>query len=295
MTSKAAKRAVVLGYDAAAHSEAALEWAVRYATTHGRRLLVVHAAGLPTVYETFTGPEENRKELRILGRRVLDHALERVLALAPELPMETHLALGNAADVLLDAAEGADLLVVGSRGRGAVASLVLGSVSVDVSAHAPCPVAVVRPENDRARFGPFLGHIVVGVDGSGASIDALDFAFALASAELKPLAVVHSWGAAGVYKDLMSAQVRLETAEEHELQVAESIAGYAEKYPDVLVTQHQEEEDPGRTLVAASEDADTLVVGSRGRSDAASVVFGSVSRFLVEHARCPVIVVRRHL
>ena len=203
------------------------------------------------------------------------------------------MALGNAHDVLLDSAVGAHLLVVGSRGRGSVASLLLGSVSVDVSAHAPCPVVVVRPENDRARFGPFVGRIVVGVDGSDASMAALDFAFELASTEFKPLAIVHAWGAAGVYRDLMSYEVRLETAEEHELQVAESIAGYAEKYPDVLVTQHQDEEDPSRTLVAASEDADTVVVGSRGRGDAKAVVFGSVSRFVVEHAHCPVIVVRR--
>ena len=283
----------MIGYDATSHSDAALDWAVRYATTHRRPLLITHAAGVPTVYETFTGPDENRKELRILGRRVCDQALTRVKEQAPDLPVQTHMALGNAHDVLLDSGEGAHLVVVGSRGRGSVGSFLLGSVSVDVSAHAPCPVVVVRPQTDRARFGPYLGHIVVGVDGSEASMGALDFAFELASTECKPLAIVHSWGAAGVYKDLMSYEVRLETAEEHELQVAESIAGYGEKYPDVVVTQHQEEEDPARTLVTASEDADTVVVGSRGRRDAASVVFGSVSRFVVEHAHCPVIVVRR--
>jgi nucleotide-binding universal stress UspA family protein len=294
MTTRTAKGAVVVGYDATSHSDAALDWAVRYATTHRRPLLLVFAAGLPTVYDTFTGPDANRKELRIVGRRVVDKGFERARELAPDLPVDTHLALGNAHDVLLDSAEGAHLLVVGSRGRGSVGSLLLGSVSVDVSAHAPCPVVVVHQEEDRARFGPYLGHVVVGVDGSDASIGALDFAFELAATELKPLAIVHSWGAAGVYRDLMSYEVRLETAEEHELQVAESVAGYAEKYPDVLVTQHQEEEDPARTLVGASEDADVLVIGSRGRGDARSVVFGSVSRFVVEHAHCPVIVVRRH-
>jgi nucleotide-binding universal stress UspA family protein len=293
MTTNAAHGAVVAGYDATAHSDAALDWAVRYATDHGRSLLVVHAAGTPTVYESINGAGENRKELRIAGRRVTDRALVRVKERAPHLDVEVHMALGNAHDVLLDSVEGAHLMVVGSRGRGSVASLLLGSVSVGVSTHAPCPVVVVRPENDRARFGPFVGRIVVGVDGSEASMAALDFAYELASTEFKPLAIVHAWGAAGVYRDLMSYEVRLETAEEHELMVAESIAGYAEKYPDVLVTQHQDEEDPSRTLVTASEDADTVVVGSRGRRDAKAVVFGSVSRFVVEHAHCPVIVVRR--
>lgn len=293
MTTTAAKGAVVVGYDATPHSDAALDWAVRYATQHKRSLLVVNAPGVPTVYDTFRGAEENRRELRIAGRRTTDRALVRVKERAPDLEVSAHVALGSARDVLLDSAGDAHLLVVGSRGRGSLASLLLGSVSVGVSAHATCPVVVVRPETDRARFGPFVGRIAVGVDGSEASIGALDFAFELASTELKPLAIVHSWGVAGVYADLMSHELRLETAEEHELQVAESIAGYAEKYPDVVVTQHQDESDPARTLVTASEDADTLVLGSRGRGDAASVVFGSVSRFVVEHAHCPVIVVHR--
>ncbi|MGZ5417255.1 MAG: universal stress protein [Nocardioides sp.] len=293
MTTSAAKGAVVVGYDATQHSDAALDWAVRYATDHGRALLIVHAAGVPVVYDTFSGTNETRKAMRVAGRQTTDRALLRVKGRAPSLPAQVHMALGTSHDVLLDSAHGAHLLVVGSRGRGSIASLLLGSVSVDVSSHAACPVVVVHPEKDRARFGPFVGRIVVGVDGSEASLAALDFAYELASTEFKPLAIVHSWGAAGVYKDLMSYETRLETAEEHELQVAESIAGYAEKYPDVLTTQHQDEEDPSRTLVTASDDADTIVVGSRGRGDAKAVIFGSVSRFVVEHAHCPVIVVRR--
>ncbi len=272
MTTNVARGRVVVGYEGAPHSEAALEWAVRYAAIHERPLLVVHTA----------------------DRRSIDDALERVHASAPTLDIALEMSTGSAHDVLLDASIGANLLVIGSRRRGTLASLVLGSVSVGVSSHAPCPVAVVRPEIDRARFGPFVGRVVVGVDGSEASIGALDFAFDYASTEAKPLAIVHAWGASGVYRDLMTYELRLETAEEHELQVAESIAGYAEKYPDVLITQHQDEEDPSRALVTASEDADTLVVGSRGRGDARAVIFGSVSRFVVEHAHCPVIVVRRH-
>jgi nucleotide-binding universal stress UspA family protein len=292
MTTDAAKGAVVVGYDATNHSDAALDWAVQYARTHGRPVLVVNAAGTPVVYDTFGGVAENRKELRILGRRVTDRALVRARETAPEIDVTAHVALGNAEEVLLDSVEGAHLLVVGSRGRGSVASLLLGSVSVGVSAHAPCPVVVVRTGSERARSGPFAGRIVVGVDGSEASIGALDLAFELASTEFKPLAVVHAWGDTGVYRDMTSYEIRAETAEEHSLQVAESLAGYAEKYPDVLVTQHQAEEDPARTLVAASLDADTVVVGSRGRGDAVAVVFGSVSRHVVRNAHCPVIVVR---
>ena len=293
MTRNAAKGAVVLGYDGTLRSDAALDWAARYAMTHGRPLLLTYAAGAPTAYDSFSGVHENRDDLTAAGEQILEAAVLRAHDLAPGLTVETHAGFGSPHQVLLESAEGAHLLVVGSRGRGSIASMLLGSVSVDMSAHAPCPVVVVRPEKDRARFGPYLHHIVVGVDGTHASRGALDIAFELASGERKPLAVVHAWGAAGVYKDLMSYEARLDVAEEHELSVAEAIAGYAERYPDVHVTQHQEEEDPARALVEASEDADLLVLGSRGRGDAASVFFGSVSRFVVEHASCPVLVVRR--
>lgn len=293
MTRNAAKGAVVLGHDGTPRSDAALDWAARHAMTHGRPLRVVHAAGVPTAYDSFSGIQENREDLRMLGQQIVDAAVGRAHDLAPGLTVWSEVVVGNPHQVLLDAAEGAHLLVVGSRGRGSLASLLLGSVSVDVSAHAPCPVVVVRPEKDRARFGPYLHHLVVGVDGTQASRGALDVAFAMASSERKPLAVVHAWGAAGVYRDLLGHQARLDVAEEHELAVAESVAGYAERYPDVHVTQHQEEEDPARALVMASEDADLIVLGSRGRGDAASVVLGSVSRYVVEHAQCPVMVVRR--
>lgn len=270
MTTDPGKGAVVVGYEGAGHSEAALEWATRYAVAHHRPLLLVHTA----------------------ARWSIDETVSKVKEQAPTVDVRVQMSTGHARDVLRTASREAHLLVLGSRRRGALVSLLLGSVSVSVSAHASCPVAVVRPETDRARFGPFVGHVVVGVDGSEASRGALDFGFELASTEFKPLAIVHAWGASGVYRDLMTHELRLDTSEEHELQVAESIAGYAEKYPDVLVSQHQDEEDPARALVAASEDADTLVVGSRGRNDAASVIFGSVSRYVVEHAHCPVIVVR---
>ena len=242
---------MVLGYDATPHSDTALAWAVDYASNHRRPLLIVHAAGVPTVYASFAGPVENRKELRIAGRRTTDLALVQARRLAPDLDVRVHLSLGNPHDVLLDSLTGAHLLVLGTRGRGSVASLMLGSVSVGVSAHAPCPVAVVRTAERR-----------------------------------DPRSVYAD-------RDLTSYQVLLETSDEHERIVAESLAGFSEKYPDVTVTVHQDEGEPGRTLVQASRDADLVVVGSRGRGDAAATLFGSVSRHVVEHAHCPVFVVRR--
>ena len=99
---------------------------------------------MPTVYDSFAGPVENRQQLRIAGRRITDRAYGMAHRLAPDLDVRVHLALGGTHSVLLDSLNGAHLLVVGSRSRGTLARLLLGSVSVAVSAHASCPVVVVR-------------------------------------------------------------------------------------------------------------------------------------------------------
>jgi nucleotide-binding universal stress UspA family protein len=293
MTSSAANGAVVVAVDATTHSDAALEWAVRHATAHRRPLLIVHAAGVPTVYASMTGPVENRSELRILGRRTTDRALGLVRRQSPDLEVRVRMTLGTARDVVLASLEGAHLLVVGSRGRGSIASVVLGSVSVGLSAHAPCPVVVVRPVMARREGTPYSDRIVVGVDGTESSTEALGFAFDLASTQGRGLTVLHACPAGGVQGGLASHDTRAVLVEEHRLEVAEALAGYAEKFPDVDVIERHEDAEPGYALVLASEDAETVVVGSRGRNDAAAVLFGSVSRHVVEHARCPVAVVRR--
>jgi nucleotide-binding universal stress UspA family protein len=278
MTTSVANGAVVVAVDATTHSDAALEWAVRYAAAQNRPLLIVHAAGVPTVYESFPDPVENRHELRILGRRTTDRALGLARQQSPGLEVRVRMSLGAPRDVVMASLDGAHLLVVGSRSRGTIASAVLGSVSVGLSAHAPCPVVVVRPVMARRAGTSYSGRVVVGFDGTETSRDALAMGFELASMQGRGLTVLHAWAAGGVQR---------------ELDVAEALADYVEKYPDVEVVVRHVDEPAARELVRASEDAEMVVVGSRSRGDVASVLFGSVSRHVVEHARCPVVVVRR--
>lgn len=292
MTASAATGAVVVGIDATPRTDAPLAWAAHYAAAHRRPLLLVHACGVPSVHEAFTGTHDNRKEMRIAGRRTLDQGVTRAHALEPDLEVRAHLGIGSPHDVLLDSVEGAHLLVVGSRGRGALACLVLGSTSVGMAAEAPCPVLVVRPTTARADHSPYSGKVVVGVDGTDLSLAAVDHAFELASTERRDLVVLHAWGA-GEGHDPASYDEQEAPNEEHRLRVAESLAGFGEKYPDVKVTEYQTHGEPGREIVRVSESAHAVVVGSRGRRDGAAVLFGSVSRYVVEHAACPILVVRR--
>lgn len=287
-----AQGAVVVGADATEHTDVAVEWAAQYAAAHRRPLLVVHACGVPTVYQNLTGTGDNRRELRLTGRRTLDRAVALARAREPGLEVRDHLGIGAPEDVLMDSVDGAHLLVLGSRGRGRLTARLLGSVSVGMAAHAPCPVVVVRPEAARDDFSPYAGAWVVGVDGTELSMAALEFAFGLASGEDRPLVVLHAFGTAEE-RDLIAPDLQRLAAEEHHLMLAETLAGFGEKYPDVAVTEYHTHGEPGHELVRVSESAHGVVVGSHGRGDAASLVLGSVSRQVVEQSKCPVVVVRR--
>ena len=287
MTSTMKQGSVVVGVDDSPGGAAALSWAVRYAALRRRPLLIVNGAGDPRDSAELLGPEEARTLLRAAARLVADEALGVARGLAPDLDVEVSTPVCDARDALIDCSATASLTVVGTRGRGPVRSLLMGSVSTAVVAHASSPVAVVREvEPDQAR-----GHVVVGVDAGPSSTELLEYAFELASTESRDLDVVHSWSTHDTFVDWTSYEQRLERMDEHERAFSESMAGYQEKYPDVSVVRHLPEAGPAQTLVALSRTAATVVVGSRGRTGARAV-FGSVSREVVEHAHCTVIVVQ---
>ena len=228
MTTTQAMGSVAIGYDSTPHSDVALAWAVQHAAALGRPLLLVHACGIPRGYGGHADATlaVTRHELRIAGRRVLNQGLALARKLDPTVELREHLAIGLPRDVLDEVtASGAHLLVVGTRGHGRVSSYLLGSVSEGVSVGATCPVVVVREHEVPDEHSPYAGRIVVGIDGTDVSHAALDAAFALASLEHRPLAVLHAWDDAARWRDQTSYEMYRETSTEHELHVAESLAG----------------------------------------------------------------------
>jgi nucleotide-binding universal stress UspA family protein len=277
---------VVVGVDGSAGSDVALAWAVNYASSRRKPLLVVNGAGDPIQSVEAFGPDA-LPLLRAAARQVTDAAMDVVRREAPELDVEVAMPLQDPREALMDYSARASMLVVGTRGFGPVRALLLGSVSTAVAAHASCPVAVVRPaEGDDKPQAP----VVVGTDGGAASTAALDFAFEWAASERKPLRVVHSWSAFDAFVDPASYAQRQHLVEEHERALGESLAGYGEKYPDVSVSRALLDGDAAQVLVDMSADAALVVVGSRGRTGVRAI-FGSVSREVVERAHCTVVVV----
>jgi nucleotide-binding universal stress UspA family protein len=279
---------VMVGVDGSSGSDAAVVWAAAYAAAHRRPLAIVHGTGAPVVTDFGFDLDDAGEGLRAAGLRVTERARDLAVATSPAVDVVVHVEVREPRSVLIEQASEAHLLVLGSRGHGVVLSLLLGSVSVALAALAACPVIVVRPSGTGASQ-----PVVVGVDGTDDSSDALTFAFELAAEQHRPLHVVHAAGQswllpapafAGPSAELISA--------DWQLLLAESVAGFGEKFPDVVFTSQVVSGSAAGSLVAASEHASTVVVGARGRSALTKRLLGSVSRSVVEHARCTVAVVR---
>ena len=289
---------IVVGYDGSVTSRAALEWGIAEARARHTSLRIVHVLASPAVAVTGYGiyePLDSELVLKV-GEQTLASAVERVQEIAPDLEVDTRLIPGPPAQGLLDHLDGAELVVVGRRGHGTFGELLLGSTSLALATHAPCPVIVLREGVGRPIEAVEAGRVVVGVDGSELSSEALAFAFEEASLRRAGLTALHAWdapffdvpghGGPGVpdaMREFQDEELRL---------LSESLAGWREKYPDVDVRQTLVHEEPVKALVEASPGAALLVVGSRGRGGLRSMLLGSVSHALVHHARCPVAVVR---
>lgn len=284
-------RPVVAGVDGSAAGLWAARWAAREAVRRRATLRLVHVMREPdSTYVIDPDLEERyRGWVRDAARERLAAARVPALDAAPDVQITDDLTAGSPARVLVEMSAGAQLMVLGGHGTGAVIDLVLGSVALSVAAHAACPVVVLRGTETGA-VDP--APVVVGVDGSPVSEAALAFAFETASIRDVPLVAVHTWW--GLLTDPAAAPfVDLEAADAAETEVlAERLAGWSAKFPDVAVRRVVEPDQAGRALVQWSQNAQLVVVGSRGRGAAAGLMLGSVSQTLLHHAGCPVAVVR---
>jgi nucleotide-binding universal stress UspA family protein len=224
------------------------------------------------------------------GRRLLDSAVKTVEEAGAEVEVSTDMVSGPAVPVLADLSSSAQMIVVGCRGHGALARGLLGSISTGLAHHAHCPVAIIHDE-DPLMPHPSKAPVVVGVDGSPASENAVAIAFEQASFRGVDLLAVHAWSDTGVFEFPGADWSTLQAAGEQTL--SERLAGWQERYPDVLVRRVVVADKPAHQLLEQAESAQLLVVGSHGRGGIAGMLLGSVSTSVLHGARMPVIVARR--
>ncbi|HCB06691.1 MAG TPA: hypothetical protein DEQ43_21025 [Nocardioides bacterium] len=282
---------IVVGVDGSEHADRAVDWAAEQAALEHRTLALVHGADQLVLRDTAwldvqgIDHRELAKALRQAADAVVASARGRALSVAAELDVVTDVVDADPRVALSDLSSRAHLVVLGSRGRGPVASAVLGSVSASVTRHAQCPVVVCRPPRERSAAPD---RVVVGADGTTASRPVLEFAFQQASLRAAPLTVMHCFYDVAVATDGVrvipagSAEA-VEELPDLRLLLAESVAGLAEKYPDVEVTQQLARGLVDQCLSDHAPDAALVVVG---RTDA-----HGWSRFL--HASCALAVLER--
>ena len=281
---------ILVGYDGSADAVIALNWALDEAGRSGRPVRLAYVFEWLTV-TGWIGPgvapgvwpdEAARQQVDELVRKAAADAT----ADRPGLTVHGEVFDGPPALVLQERSVDAGMLVLGSRGHGGFGGLLAGSTAVSVTAHAHCPVVVVR-DGQAATSGP----VVVGSDGSESALRALGFAVERAAQRDVPLRVLRAWEPPGdrwVPPDFDPEQV---AASERAAAEAE-LAPWRESFPDVPVEIEAVPGSASALLVEASRSAQLVVVGSRGRGGLRGMLLGSVSQQLIQHSHCPVAVVR---
>jgi nucleotide-binding universal stress UspA family protein len=286
---------VVVGVDGSWSALKAVRWAAREAERRDALLRLVHVCHLVPVRHPrqIAPPLEYHAAIVEEGRHWLTEADEAARRTVPGVAVITVLHDGTPADVLVTESSTAQLMVLGSRGLGGFASLLVGSVAVALSAHGHCPVVVMRSSS--VDESPEEGPVVVGVDGSELSDAALTFAFEAAAARDVPLVAVHTWQdvhLAGAWT-LLPGTIDWDWLQsEEEDRLDERIAGWREKYPHVELRSLVVRDRPARALLEHAAGAQLIVVGSRGHGAFTGMGLGSVSQTLLHHAECPVAVAR---
>ncbi|GAB3693802.1 universal stress protein [Nocardiopsis oceani] len=300
MNAQERPQTVIVGVDGSPAARAALAWATAAAARRCEQLRIVHGLGTPTVTGTSpnlkSGRDKADEAAREAGHALLTESAEYAREAQPGLDVATVLAPEDAPAVLLNEAKHRDIIVVGSRGLGAVRAIMLGSVSVRASSHAPCPVVIV-PEGERGRHE---GRVVVGVDGSDSSRRALRFALEHALATDSDVVVVNSWevplpqDAASLAADAQSLHEEVFDRQSEEVVAGVLAEVIDDRTENLDISAVRMQANPVEALLKAGEDADLIVVGSRGRGGVRGLVMGSVSQGVLHHAKGAVAVLPPH-
>ncbi|OBI40274.1 universal stress protein [Mycobacterium kyorinense] len=292
MSETETKYGIVVGVDGSAESRAAVRWAAREASMRHEAVTLVHVVQAVIVSWPIGAQqaaiakwqESNARDVIVQARNDLTDAMDK----PQPLEVRTEILYANPVHALVDASQEARMVVVGSRGRGVLGRLLLGSVSSGVLHHAYCPVAVIHADEVSASAPE--GPVLLGIDGSPASEGATAYAFEEASLRGLSLVALHAWSDVAVFPILgMDWRTYQDQGQEA---LSERLAGWQERYPDVRIERRLVCDTPARWLIEESQRAQLVVLGSRGRGGFDGMLLGSASATVAQSARVPVVVVR---
>ncbi|MGO9031686.1 universal stress protein [Mycobacterium sp.] len=293
MSETSTKYGILVGVDGSAESDAAVSWAAREASLCHEPVALMHVVQPVIVSWPVSADQSTVAEWQDdNARHVIDQARKGLSAAVdqPRLPdVRTEVLYSHPVDALVDASNQARMIVVGSHGRGALGRLVMGSVSRGVVEHAHCPVAVIHADQASLPVDP-EAPVLVGVDGSPGSEAATAWAFDEASRRGVALIALHAWSDVGVFP-ILGMDWRTYQGQGEEL-LAERLAGWQERYPDVRVSRRLVCDTPARWLIEESQNAQLVVLGSHGRGGFGGMRLGAVGATVAQSASVPVIVVR---
>ena len=286
---------IIVGVDGSEHSLAAVRWAAHDAVLRAVPLAIVTALKdrLPSLADAINLRSDRSKVVRRHAEHTLEAAAEvaREAAASRDLEISTLIELGSAADIMPKLGDRSAMLVLGSRGLGEFRGGLIGSVSNSVVTHARCPITVVKAD-DRSAAASAL-PVVVGLDGTKHSEPALAHALTEASIRGVDLVAVHALidldpghSASGGLAD-----PNLPADADGDMALAESLAGWQEQFPDVHIRRETVRDRPVRQLVREADQAQLIVMGSRGGGGLPTMLFGSTSQAVLHTVQTPVTIV----
>jgi nucleotide-binding universal stress UspA family protein len=282
---------VVVGVDGSEPSLRAADWASDEAALRGVPLRVVHASLWERYEGTALAPDVGGPGARPTAHGIADAAARRARARHPGLKVEADVVGEEPEYALVREGRNACALVVGTRGRGGFAEMLLGSVSLAVAAHAACPVVVLRGSHDHQATPPVRGRVVVGVGEDAKRSEAVRFAVEEARRRGVALEAVRAWRSPA-HESVDHPLLAGGPARLYEERAAEELEEALREVPaDVELRRRTVEGPARRVLVDASHEADLLVVGATRREGQFGLQLGRVAHTALHHSACPVVVV----
>jgi nucleotide-binding universal stress UspA family protein len=279
---------VVVGVDGSSVSDLATD---RAADTAARRRVLLEVLH---VVERVSARDDDRHtaQLRDAAEALVGKAAQRARLRHPDLRIVTTVALSRTVPTLEQVTDRAALLVLGSRGLGGFAGLLMGSVSLSVAAAARCPVLIVRAHTTTNTPEDEPGTVVVGISDVDCS-PAIEAAFTEAQARGVPLRAVHAWShplspAAPYAPPMWDGEDGLKSAE---ATLTAAMAPFLDRYPHVALTEQVVCDSPARALIATSDEADLVVLAAHRRHARFGANLGHVTHAVLHHCKAPVLLI----